>query len=208
MRYGLIARAALLLAAGASAATAQEDAGALDQMATDAEALIVASVATTRCALYDSSLRYLTPIELVGADIRLRQYEAVLNQQLEQFADDAAGVRERVSASPCGDAAFADYLDFARRVANDVVDIGLSALKEIDIRRCGYFVDDDFLAAFDNAKAEAETTTIEGDPARVAFITQNANAWISVFADNCFNLSFDPTLTLPGQIALAVPFAD
>lgn len=179
--------------------------GDVEQILVDLDALILGTSATLRCALYNSDLAYLSPLEAAGAEIRIRQIEASLAPVVENLADRAAEMRAEASAVPCGNAGLLPFLEFSRQAGRDVVDIGVSAWATIRFEVCSYFADDDFISAVERARIAAAELTVSGDAERVAYIAENASRWTTVFAENCYNLAFDPTQTLPGQIALALP---
>ncbi len=188
-----------------SAAHGQEADDEIEQLVTDLDALIIGTQVTTRCALFDSSIEYLTPLEVTGAEIRKRELETALSGQIENFADQVSEMRAEANAIPCGSQGLVPFLDFNRQIARDVRDIALVAWQSIEIEQCAYFVDDGFLAAVERAKAASETLDLSGDPARATYVEETGAAWAALFADNCFNLGFEPTQTLPGLIALALP---
>ncbi|HWJ87394.1 MAG TPA: hypothetical protein VNS12_04925 [Pelagibacterium sp.] len=205
-----LCRALLIAGLAASAgggAIAQDETDPAQQMMVDADALIVATQVTTRCALFDSTLAYLTPLDQAGASLRLDEIVVAASASVEDMADRLARMRADAAAITCGDEDLAPYMEFGRQIARDVIDIALVAWRSIDVMRCNYFVDDDFLVAAERARATAESTTIDGEINRVTYIEQRAAAWVDVFAANCANLGFDPVETLPGQIALALPSA-
>ena len=196
-----IVLSSVLYCAGAAA----QDAEGSEQMLVDAGALVVGTDVTTRCALFDSSLAYLTPLEQVGATLRLREILAAASGVMEDVPDRVAAMHAEAAAMACGSEALAPYMDFSRQIARDMIDIALVAWRSIDIEKCNYFADDDFLAAAARARNAAETATIGGEANRRDYIEQRAAAWVNLFADNCANLRFDPVETVPGQIALALP---
>lgn len=199
---------AALLAAALLApvtAVAQDIASGAEQMMVDADALVVSTDVTTRCALFDTSISYLTPLEQVAAQIRLAEIATVAADSIEDVPDRIALMRAGAAARNCGDPDLAPYMDFGRQIARDVIDIALFAWRSIDVPGCNYFVDDDFMRAAERADAEAEQATIDGEANRIAYIEQRGAAWAEVFARNCANLTFEPTKTLPGLIALALP---
>lgn len=201
--------AGALILAVASAGHAQipeePEPSALERLETDIDALIVASNVTLRCALYDNSIAYLTPLEQVGASLRLGELSGALASAVEDTADRTAQMRREASAIACGNPDLVPYLDFGRQVARDVIDVALTAWRDIEIESCNYFVDDDFLAAVSRVKAAAERSAIEGTENRVQFIEQQAAAWVAVFDSNCGALYFNPVETVPGIVALAIP---
>ncbi|WP_196259064.1 hypothetical protein [Pelagibacterium limicola] len=174
-------------------------------MLTDLDALIIGTQVTTRCALYDSRLSYLTPLEATGVEIRILELEAALATEIEDLADETSAMRAEANSIACGSEGLEPFLDFNRQVAADVIDIALVAWQAIEIERCSYFVDDDFLAATGRAKVQGAAVDLSRDPERARYITEMAQAWVNLFAENCFNLSFEPTQRLPGLIALALP---
>jgi hypothetical protein len=174
-------------------------------MLTDIDALVVGTEVTTRCVVFDTTLDYLTPIEQVGARLRLDELVAVGTPRIEDMADRLAGMRAEAAAIECGNDGLIPYMDFSRQIARDMIDIALVAWRSIDIERCNNFADDDFLVAADRARSVAETATIEGEANRVVYIEQRAASWVEIFANNCANLQFQPAETVPGQIALALP---
>lgn len=186
----------------AYAQTADED---LDQLLVDADALVIGLSATNRCALFDFTLTYLTPLEAVGAEIRLRQIEAALAPVVEGLPDQLAEMRAEANSVDCGNPGLAPFIGFSAQIAQDTIDIALVTWREVSIDRCSYFVDNDFLRAIDRAKIAAVDLALDADPARAAYIEEIAALWITLFNDNCFNLGFEPARTLPGQIALAIP---
>lgn len=199
---------AIMLLAGALpvAVAAQSDTGdEIQQMLTDLDALIIGTQVTTRCALYDSTLTYLTPLEATGAEIRIRELEAALAGEVEGLADQVSAMRAEANAIACGAEGLEPFLDFNRQTADDVIDIALLAWETIEIEQCAYFADDEFLAASRRAKASTDRVDLSGDPERAAYVQQTAQAWAMLFAENCFNLTFEPTQTLPGLVALALP---
>ena len=174
-------------------------------MLIDIDALIVGTEVTTRCALFDFSMQYLTPLEQVGATLRLEEIVAAAATLMEDTPDRVARMRADASEIECGNDQLIPYMDFSRQIARDMIDIGLVAWRSIDIDRCNYFADDGFLAAADRARETAEQVTIEGEANRVTYIEERAEVWAGIFAENCANLQFQPVETLPGQIALALP---
>lgn len=186
-------------------AVAQDIAPETDQMMVDADALVVSTDVTTRCALFDTSITYLTPLEQVAAQLRLTEIATVAAETMEDTADRIALMRASAAARTCGDPDLAPYMDFGRQIARDVIDIALFAWRSIDVPGCNYFADDDFMQAAERAGAEAEQATIDGEANRIAYIEQRGAAWAEVFASNCANLTFEPAETLPGRIALALP---
>ena len=174
-------------------------------MLVDAGALVIGTEVTTRCAVFDASIQYLTPLEQVATTLRLGEMLAAASGNVENVPDRVAGMRAEAAATACGSSALVPYMDFSRQVARDVIDIALVAWRSIDIRQCNYFADDDFLAAAERARTTADAATIEGEANRRDYIEQSAAAWVALFADNCANLRFDPVETVPGQIALALP---
>lgn len=195
----------LLLVASPSTGWAQSGEGEIEQMLTDLDALIIGTQVTTRCTLYDSTLTYLTPLEATAAEIRIREIESILAGTVEELADQVSLMRAEANAIECGSPGLQPFLDFNRQVANDITDIALVAWQSINIEQCAYFVDDDLLAAAGRAKAEAAGVDLSGDPERAAYVQEMAQVWVILFAENCFNLTFEPARTLPGLIALALP---
>lgn len=178
---------------------------ALSQALTDIDALIIATQVTTRCALYDSSLAYLSPLSETAARLRIEEMQAMLTSRIPDLPDRLSAMREEANTVDCGNDGLVPFLQFAEQVAADVTAIALRAWAEIDIDSCNYFADDEFLAAADRAQAAASDLPEASDASRRAYLEGRAQAWIGLFADNCYNLTFDPTLTLPGRIALALP---
>ncbi|RDE09008.1 hypothetical protein DVH29_08610 [Pelagibacterium lacus] len=176
-----------------------------DQLQVDIDALVVAGTLSMRCALFDDSVDYLTPLEAVGADIRLSELIGLFAARSADAADVVAGLRGEAAAIACGDPRLATYMDFGRQVARDVIDVGMVAWQSIDVAACNYFADDDFMAAVARARAAAAAAEIAGPQNRVDYINRLAAGWVGLFADNCANLGFDPVETLPGAIALALP---
>jgi hypothetical protein len=160
---------------------------------------------TTRCALFDTAIDYLSPLEQVAAQIRLREIVAATSEVIEDAPDRVAHMRARAAAQVCGDPDLTPYMDFSRQIARDVIDIALVAWKTIDVPGCNYFADDDFMRAAERASAAAGQTVLEGEANRIAYIEQRGAVWAQVFARNCANLGFEPVETLPGEIALALP---
>ncbi len=189
----------------AGSVVAQDDAADVEQMMTDAEALVVGIDVTTRCALFDTAIDYLSPLEQVAAQIRLREIVAAASEEIEDTPDRVAQMRAGAAARVCGDPDLAPYMSFSRQIARDVIDIALVAWKTIDVPGCNYFADDGFMQAAERASAAAQQATLEGEANRIAYIEQRGAAWAEVFAANCTNLRFEPVETLPGQIALALP---
>lgn len=196
---------ALLASALPLVAQAQSADEEIAQLMTDLDALIIGTQVTVRCSLYDFTLRYLTPLEASGAEIRMREIEAALSERIEGLAEQISEMRAEANAIACGSAGLEPFLDFNRQIAKDVTDIALSAWRTIEIEQCAYFVDNDFLAAVHRAKEAGEALDLSGDPERAAYVQQTAQAWTMLFAENCFNLSFEPAATLPGLVALALP---
>lgn len=186
-------------------ALAQESQPELEQMMVDADALVVSTDVTTRCALYDTSVSYLTPLEQVAAQIRLGEIAAAAADVIADAPDRIARMRAGAAARECGDPDLVPYMDFGRQIARDVIDIALFAWRSIDVPGCNYFADDDFMRAAERAAAAAEQAEIEGGTSRITYIEQRGAAWAEVFASNCSNLGFEPVETLPGRIALALP---
>lgn len=189
----------------ATSAFAQEDGLDLRQGLVDLEGLIIAGSATTRCAIYDDDLAYLTPLEAVAVDLRIEQISRALSEHVDDLADRKAWMRERANALVCGAAALEPYLTYARGTARDITDVALAAWAGIEVEKCAYFADDDFMAAVDRAHQRAADLAPEENRPRARYLAQGADYWISVFEQNCYNLAFDPMTTLPGQIALALP---
>lgn len=202
--FGMMAILAcsLALASPAHAQTGEEE---IEQLLVDADALIIGISATTRCALFDFTLSYLSPLEATGAEIRLKQIEGLLGSAVEGLPDQLAEMRAEANGVDCGNPGLVPFLDFSAQIAQDTIDIAIVAWREISIDRCSYFADNDFLRAVDRAEAAAAEIDLSADPARAAYIEEMAALWIGLFNDNCFNLGFDPTQTLPGQIALSLP---
>jgi len=171
----------------------------------DIDALIIATQATTRCALYDTSLAYLSPLSETAARLRIEEMEAGLASYVPDLPEQLSDMRAEANSIACGNAGLIPFLQFAEQVAADVTAIALRAWAEIDIDSCNYFADDEFLAAADRAQAAAAALPEETDSARRAYLEGRAQAWITLFTQNCYNLSFDPTITLPGRIALSLP---
>ena len=197
--------AVLLAVSVAGQASAQSGAADVDQMLADADALVVSTDVTTRCALFDDSIVYLTPLEQVAAQIRLGEIATAAAETIEDAPDRIARMRAEAAAIACGDPDLTPYMDFGRQTARDVIDIALFAWRSIDVPGCNYFADDDFMRAAERATMAAEQATIEGAANRVTYIEQRGAAWAEIFATNCANLGFEPVETLPGQIALALP---
>ncbi|WMT88516.1 hypothetical protein NO932_07865 [Pelagibacterium sp. 26DY04] len=185
-------------------AVGQQPSGS-EQMLIDIDALIVGTEVTTRCALFDSSLQYLTPLEQVGATLRLQEIVVAASSLVEDMPDRVARMHADAAEIECGNSDLVPYMDFSRQIARDMIDIALVAWRSIDIDRCNYFADDGFMVAVDRARAAAEQATIEGEANRVAYIEHGAAMWVEIFNDNCRNLQFEPVETVPGQIALALP---
>lgn len=204
LRLGARCATVVLSLACGAVAIGQETNGS-EQVLIDADALVVGTEVTTRCAVFDSSIEYLTPLEQVGATLRLEEILAAASEVVENVPDRVARMRAQAAEMECGSSALIPYMDFSRQIARDMIDIAIVAWRSIDIGRCNYFADNDFLEAVDRARATAETATIEGEPNRLAYIEQMAAAWVAVFEENCSNLRFDPVETVPGQIALALP---
>lgn len=202
---GVRSLALVVSMAMAGSAMAQGGAANIEQMMTDADALVVGTVVTTRCAVFDGAIDYLSPLEQVAAQIRLGEIVAAASGMVEDAPDRLARMRASAGARVCGDPDLAPYLDFSRQIARDVIDIALVAWREIDVPGCNYFADDGFMRAAERASAAAEQLTIEGEANRITYIEQRGEAWAEVFAGNCANLGFEPVETLPGQIALALP---
>jgi hypothetical protein len=188
-----------------STGISQTAADEVEQLLTDLDALVIGTQVSMRCSLYDSSLAYLTPLEATGAEIRMREIEATLRDRVDGLAEQISEMRAEANAIACGAPGLEPFLDFNRQTASDVIDIGLFAWRSIDIAQCSYFVDDEFFAAAQRAKDAGEALDLSGDPERAAYVQQTAQAWTTVFADNCFNLSFQPAPTLLGLVALALP---
>ncbi len=183
-----------------------QDAGIdVEQMMTDADALVVGIDVTTRCAVFDTSVSYLSPLEQVAAEIRLGEIISSASNALDDAPDRIAQMRAAAAEQTCGTAGLAPYMDFSRQIARDVIDIALVAWKSIDVPGCNYFADEDFMRAAELASSQAQQATLEGEANRVAYIEQRGAVWSEVFAANCANLGFEPAKTLPGQIALALP---
>lgn len=189
----------------ADPASSQVDQMLVDQMLVDLDALVVSIAVTTRCALHDGQIQYLTPLEQVGAAIRLGEMTTALGSALDDLPDRMARMHTDAAAIACGHEDLAPYMDFGRQVGRDVIDIALLAWRGIEIDRCNYFADDDFMGAVDRAQNAAMDWPIEGPDNRRAYIERQAETWITLFAQNCANLGFDPVPTLPGEIALALP---
>lgn len=188
-----------------SAALPQTADDEIEQMLTDLDAMVIGTQVTTRCALYDSSLVYLTPLEAVAVEIRRRETETALAGALEGLAERLSVMRDEANAIECGSPGLEPFLDFNRQIARDVTAIALIAWQSIDIGQCAYFADEAFMAAVDRAKAMAPNADPGADPGRAAYLNETAQAWVNLFGENCFNLGFEPTQTLPGLIALALP---
>ncbi|WP_404404481.1 hypothetical protein [Pelagibacterium halotolerans] len=182
-----------------------EPADALDQQLMDLYAIVVGTQLTTRCAIFDDTTTYLTPLEQTAAEYRLRQMTSALAAEVENIADVVANMRADALQIPCGAASLDRLLDFNRSLSRDLVDVALLAWREIEIAECNYFVDDDFLESAAHAQDQAEGIDISGTPARVAYVQRTAAEWVTTFEENCQNLAFDPTRTLPGLVALALP---
>lgn len=192
---------------GQEAAPSQPQGTGIDveALSVDIDALIVADQLTTRCSLFQTDMVYLTPVEQAGANVHLGELTALLSNSAENAADSLATMRAGAARMACDDAALADYIDFGRQVGRDVIDTAMLAWREIDISRCSYFADDDFMAAVERTRDAAQSAAIEGAANRLRFLEQRADGWIEMFSGNCNNLYFDPVTTLPGQIALALP---
>lgn len=175
------------------------------QLLVDLDALVIGLNATLRCALFDDSLDYLTPIEAVAVDYRARQIEAILAPVVSDLPDRLAQMRAEATAVPCGHEGLAPFLAFNADVARDLADISLLAWADITIEGCSYFADEEFVEAVTRAQAAGTALEPRGDAARLAYLEENATRWGDIFRANCYNVSFDPVLTLPGQIALALP---
>lgn len=184
---------------------AEPDTAAYEQALVDMDALVVGTEVTTRCALYDWSVEYLTPLEQVGARLRLAEMIAAGTAAIPDLPDQLAQMHAEAAQISCGVPELAPYLDFSRQIARDVIDVALVAWRTIDIRQCNYFADDDFLEASERARAVAADAVLEGEDNRITYIENAGAAWAQTFAANCGNLRFDPVETLPGQIALALP---
>lgn len=195
----------VLASALPSAALSQTADDEIEQMLTDLDAMVIGTQVTTRCALYDSTLVYLTPLEAVAVEIRKREIETALGGAIEGLAEQLSVMRDEANAIACGAPGLEPFLDFNRQIARDVTDIALIAWQSIDIDRCVYFADDAFMAAVGRAKTTRPGTDLDADPGRTAYLTEMAQAWVNLFGENCFNLGFEPTQTLPGLIALALP---
>ena len=195
----------LLACALPSAVFSQDAEEEVGQLLTDLDAMIIGTQVTTRCALYDSSLAYLTPLEAAAVDIRRREVETVLAGAVEDLADEISVMRDEANAIACGAPGLEPFLDFNRQIARDVTDIALIAWQGIEIDRCAYFADDEFMAAVGRAKAVEPAMATGAEPERAAYLNETAEAWVNLFNENCFSLGFEPTQTLPGLIALALP---
>lgn len=210
-RLAFFSLALVVLSCGAARAQEEDDDAIpeapdpAEQMLVDADALVIGTEVTTRCAMFDSLVTYLTPVEQVGATLRLREMTGAISALVPDAADRVARMRADAAAIACGDQGLVPFMDFARQVARDTIDIALMAWRDIDIDRCHYFADEDFLAAAERAHSVSEALALEGASNRIAYIEQRAAAWAGIFASNCTNVSFDPVETLPGQIALALP---
>lgn len=178
---------------------------AREQFLTDLDALIIGTSATTRCALYDSALSYLSPLEVTGAELRIQEIRSTLSQFVVELPDLMAQMRSEANAVNCGNQGLEPFIEFSRENARDVIDIALAAWREISIDHCSYFADDEFMDSVRHTKALAAEMTLEGPEVRRAYIEENAAVWIRIFNENCFNVNFDPVPTLPGRIALSVP---
>lgn len=204
---GTLILAALL--SGGLSAYAQElpeiEAEVADQILVDLDALIIGTSATLRCSIYSDDLPYLSPLDATGAEIRIRQLESVLAPAYENLADTISTMRAEAAAVPCGNPGLLPFLEFSRDAGEDIVDIGIFAWQSIRFDTCSYFADNQFLEAVAHAQELAAGFSVDGDAARVAYISENAQMWSAVFEENCFNPTFDPTQTLPGLIALALP---
>ncbi|MCD7060760.1 hypothetical protein [Pelagibacterium xiamenense] len=182
-----------------------EPADAIEPQLADLYAIVVGTQATTRCAVFDDTMTYLTPLEATAAEYRLRQMETALAGPIENIADVVANMRAEAAQIPCGSESLEPFLDFNRGLAHDLVDVALLAWQEIDIAECNYFADDDFMASVAQAEDMAENLEITGTPARIAYVERTAAGWVATFEENCRSLAFDPTRTLPGLVALALP---
>ena len=171
----------MLMTGNAMAQNAEAD---TDQMMTDADALVVAIDVTTRCAVFDSSIDYLSPLEQVAAQIRLGEIVTAASQLIEDAPDRVAQMRAGAAARVCGNPELTPYMDFSRQIARDVVDIALVAWQTIDVPGCNYFADEDFMRAAERASTAAEQATIEGEANRIAYIEQRGAVWAEVFAGN------------------------
>ncbi|WP_127142687.1 hypothetical protein [Pelagibacterium montanilacus] len=185
------------------AAPAQADAN--QQALVDLDALVVASQVSTRCALFDSSVTYLEPIEVTAIEYRIEQLSDSLRPTVQDLADRMSTMRGDAAAIACGHEGLVPFLDFGRQVAGDMIDTALLAWQSIEVEECSYFADSDFMSAVQRAEFAASALELSGPAARTAFIRNGAAQWTAIFASNCQNLSFDPTRTLPGLIALALP---
>lgn len=182
------------------------DQAGVDQWLVDLDALIIATQVTTRCALFDAGTPYLSPRDETAVQVRMGELERSLAPLVPDLADQVSQMRSEANAIACGHEGLGPFLAFAEQVAADVTAIGLRAWASIDIDRCSYFADDEFIAAAGRARALAESDSGAGmDRTRLAYIETAAEAWVSLFERNCHNFAFDPTITLPGRIALAIP---
>lgn len=177
----------------------------VEALSVDIEALTIASQATTRCAVFNSDIVYLTPLEQAAVEVHLSELETVLENAVENSAERLAAMKATAAGIDCGDADLVDYMDFGRQIGRDVIDTAMLAWREIEISRCNYFADSDFMDAVGRAQDAGAAAQIDGAANRVAFLEQRAETWVQLFGSNCSNLYFDPVTTLPGQIALALP---
>lgn len=177
----------------------------VDRELADLYAVVVGTQATMRCAVYDDTVHYLAPIEAVALEYRLRRMEAGLADDVDNIGDVVANMRAQAVQIPCGSSELDSYLSFNRTLAHDLIDIALLAWRDIEIDSCSYFADDGFMASARRAHDVGADIEISGAPARVKYIERMAANWVDRFETNCTNLSFDPTRTLPGLVALALP---
>lgn len=195
----------VMMAIAPLSAQAQTEEDATEQMLAQLDAMIIGPQVTTRCAFYDDTIDYLSPLESVAVDIRRRETEMALSPIVNDLADRVSTMISEANAIQCGEPGLVPFLDFNRQIAGDVTDIAIVAWQDIAIEQCAYFADEDFMAAVGRAKAAQANVDAATAPDRAAYITSRAQAWVSVFAENCGNLGFQPAQTLPGLIALALP---
>lgn len=200
-----IAAAICLTLPAAIPAQEDEEAERLAQILVDMDALVIGTEVSMRCALYDDTLDYLTPLESAGATFRLQEMEALLAPEIPDL--DARMVQMLIEAHevPCGHPGLVPFLEYNRDIAREIVSTALLAWRDISLERCNFFADEDFMAAVDRAEARAEDFEPPANAPRAAMIAENAARWVAIFESNCPNLGFDPTTTLPGHIALALP---
>jgi len=199
----------LALAGMGQSASAQElSDDAREQLLSELDAMIIGTSVTTRCALYDTTLTYLSPLETTGAELRIAQLRSALSEFVEELPDLMATMRSEANDIDCGNQGLEPFIAFSRETAQDVIDIALSVWREVSIDHCSYFADDGFMDSVKHTKILAAETTVEGPDVRRDYIAENATAWGRIFNENCFNVNFDPVPTLPGRIALSVPIEE